>query len=149
MSLEAGGAYRVGRTRRPHFLFSVALLAYELKMLQVTQGRSRSLEITPMSRACVSTYQLSIVDLSMCLYLVPIMTYSAPNIGVTLESMLRVIQGHLMTPFDRWDTSSSSIASFHFVGLVLSLSRITTCIHRPLKWRPSSILNFVNLYSPY
>ena len=56
VSLEAGGAYRVGRTRRPHFLFSVALLAYELKMLQVTQGRSRSLEITPMSRACVSTY---------------------------------------------------------------------------------------------
>jgi len=29
-----------------------------LKTLQVTQGRSRSFEITPMSRASVSSYKL-------------------------------------------------------------------------------------------
>ena len=45
-----------------------SLLAYELKMLQVTQDHSRSFKITLMSRARVSSYQLSIVGLiCMCL----------------------------------------------------------------------------------
>jgi len=35
---------------------STGTLAYELNFLQVTQGRSRSFELTPMSRACVSSY---------------------------------------------------------------------------------------------
>jgi len=33
-----------------------ALLVYELKMLQVTQGRSRSFKITPVNTACVISY---------------------------------------------------------------------------------------------
>jgi len=39
-------------------------LAYELKQLQVTQGRRRSFENTPMNRARVSSYQLSILGLN-------------------------------------------------------------------------------------
>jgi len=35
---------------------STSPLAYERKMLQVTQGGSRSFKIKPMSRACVRSY---------------------------------------------------------------------------------------------
>jgi len=35
---------------------SLAPLAYEIKILQVTKGRSRSFEITQMSRAYASSY---------------------------------------------------------------------------------------------
>jgi len=46
---------------------STCELACELKILQVTQRRSRSFKITPMSRACVTYYWLFIVGLNMCL----------------------------------------------------------------------------------
>jgi len=64
-----------------------------VKNCDVSQGRSMSFEITPVSRARVRSYSLSIVGLSICISCT-VTAYLASNIGVTLNSGLEVVQGH-------------------------------------------------------
>jgi len=54
----------------------------------VTQGRSRPLKITPMSRAFVSSYQLSTVGVNTCLSYTVNVKYWRDKSG------LEVVQGH-------------------------------------------------------
>jgi len=58
--------------------------------LNISPSRSRSLELTPLSRPCVRSYQY----ITVTIYLVPFLRYSASNNGVTLKSALWVVRGH-------------------------------------------------------
>ena len=69
---------------------------------QVTQGHSRSFEITLLSRTCIS------ILLKLCVYPVPFLTYSASKNGVTLKLKVGVVQGHW-----KW---RHSIDHIHFIS---------------------------------